>query len=538
MYGKLFSMKKTAQNAPIPGQEKRMKQNSAGGYSYTTSQLQQLRRFLIIGSDGGTFYVSPRDLTVDNAKNIIKLIQKIDVTEVINEVLDISEGGKARKNEPAIFTLALILTYGDLEAKKMAVEVMPRICRIGTHLFTLAQYIKELRGWGKMIKKMFTQWYLNQPVDKLTYQAIKYQSRNGWSHRDLLRLNHIKPDSTDRDLLFHYIVSRELEKGERRVAQFPSLKLIEGFERSKNVNTRKKLMKLINEYNLTREMIPTAYLSDPDVQEKLSKQMGLTALIRSLSSFTASGLIHKGNFDLIKQIVDRLTDQVGIRKARVHPLQILDALYTYKKGSGVRGKLSWSPVPQIVDALDKAFYLSFENVPAMGKKIVLALDVSGSMGWSPIHNAILTPREVSAALVMITARREKNYVIKAFSNKMIDIDITPRMRLDQVLKKLSALPFGGTDCALPMIDAKRCKMKDVDAFVVYTDNETWFGKIHPSQALKDYRKYGNSDAKLIVAGMTATNFTIADPKDPGMLDVVGFSTDTPKLIAEYILGNI
>lgn len=47
--------------------------------------------------------------------------------------------------------------------------------------------------------------------------------------------------------------------------------------------------------------------------------------------------------------------------------------------------------------------------------------------------------------------------------------------------------MGGTDCALPMIYAKQQKL-DVDVFIVYTDSETWFGKIHPSEALKDYRK--------------------------------------------------
>ena len=47
--------------------------------------------------------------------------------------------------------------------------------------------------------------------------------------------------------------------------------------------------------------------------------------------------------------------------------------------------------------------------------------------------------------------------------------------------------MGGTDCALPMIYAKQKKLK-IDVFIVYTDSETWFGKIHPTEALKNYRK--------------------------------------------------
>ncbi len=76
-----------------------------------------------------------------------------------------------------------------------------------------------------------------------------------------------------------------------------------------------------------------------------------------------------------------------------------------------------------------------------------------------------------------------------------------------------------------------------DAFVVYTDNETYQGQEHAHQALKRYRERMGIDAKLIVVGMTATNFTIADPSDPGMLDVVGFDASAPELISSFIRGG-
>jgi 60 kDa SS-A/Ro ribonucleoprotein len=78
-----------------------------------------------------------------------------------------------------------------------------------------------------------------------------------------------------------------------------------------------------------------------------------------------------------------------------------------------------------------------------------------------------------------------------------------------------------------------------DAFVVYTDSETWYGDIHPVQALAEYRKkMGVPDAKLIVVSMVASDFSIADPDDPNMMDVIGFNTSTPQLISEFIRGEI
>jgi len=46
------------------------------------------------------------------------------------------------------------------------------------------------------------------------------------------------------------------------------------------------------------------------------------------------------------------------------------------------------------------------------------------------------------------------------------------------------------------------------------------------------------DAKLVVVGMTATNVTIADPNDKGMLDVVGFDTSAPNVMSEFVLGKL
>ena len=97
--------------------------------------------------------------------------------------------------------------------------------------------------------------------------------------------------------------------------------------------------------------------------------------------------------------------------------------------------------------------------------------------------------------------------------------------------------MGGTDCAQPMIYAKERKL-EVDTFIVYTDNETWAGKIHPSKALQNYRESSGIDAKLIVCGMCANDFTIADPNDAGMLDMAGFDSAAPEVIRSFVLGEI
>jgi 60 kDa SS-A/Ro ribonucleoprotein len=72
--------------------------------------------------------------------------------------------------------------------------------------------------------------------------------------------------------------------------------------------------------------------------------------------------------------------------------------------------------------------------------------------------------------------------------------------------------------------------------VIYTDSETWAGDVHPTQALHDYRRASGIDARLDVVGMVSNGFSIADPADPGMLDVVGFDAVTPQLISDFARG--
>jgi 60 kDa SS-A/Ro ribonucleoprotein len=209
-------------------------------------------------------------------------------------------------------------------------------------------------------------------------------------------------------------------------------------------------------------------------------------------------------------------------------------------------------VSQVIDALDRAFYYAFGNVEPAGKRWVLALDVSSSMECGSVAGVPgLTPRVASAAMALITAAKEPQHTMVGFtcaSNGyggqwgggqagLTPLAISSRQRLDDVLKKISNLPFGGTDCALPMLWAMKNKV-EADVFVIYTDSETWAGKTHPTQALRQYRAKMGIAARRVVVGMVSNGFSIADPNDAGMLDVVGFDTATPQLISDFVGGKL
>jgi len=63
----------TPQTEALPGQVK----NSAGGFSYTVDCWARLDRFLILGSEGGTYYIKEKELTKEDVEKLQDLFETL-----------------------------------------------------------------------------------------------------------------------------------------------------------------------------------------------------------------------------------------------------------------------------------------------------------------------------------------------------------------------------------------------------------------------------------------------------------------------------
>lgn len=518
-------------------------QNNAGGYVFEITALDKLRRFLILGTEGGSYYASERAMTRDNVATLDEVLESGQGRAAVALITAVSSAGRAPKNDPAIFALAYLTVRGDKDVKTAAYAAMTKVCRTGTHLFQWADCMKKLGAGlgGDGAKRAVSRWYLDKDPQRLALQVVKYRQRVNWTHRDILRVSHVRPpqgNSYDaklyRDILTYAARPDDIEFAADSAEE---LQLLYVAERLKHARSDAEVVALILDFGAPRELIPTQFLNSPAVWEALLDKMPMTATVRNLGKMTSIGLLGPLS-QASKIVVNRLSDAEHVVRSRMHPVQVLAALTTYQSGHGVRGSLTWTPDPRIVDALDGAFYSAFGSIEPSGKRLLLALDVSGSMGWGAVAGVPgLTPAMGAAAMAMVTARTESEYYIMGFASGFRDLGITAHDTLQSALQKTNAGTFGRTDCALPMLWAQR-KGIDVDGFVVYTDNETWAGNVHPYHALLDYRRKRVREARSVVVGMTATDFSIAAPDDPGMLDVVGFDTAAPQLIADFTAGNI
>lgn len=504
--------------------DERQVKNAAGGYVYELDVWGRLDRFLILGSEDATYYAGQDEMTASGEATLTAALSA-DGERLVRRAVQISEAGRAPKNTPAIKAIAWAAARGDAPTRKAALAAMPLVCRTGTHLFTFCQQVTAMRGWGRGLREAVGEWYTDKSPLDAAYQVAKYRQRGGWSHRDTLRLSHPVPPTPAHRALFRWAVGKPVAADLPKWAGLVDLLAA--------ARTKDEVIRLVSEYSVPWEFVPTAWLGERDVWAALLPHMPLGAMVRNLGRMGANGLLAPFS-DAVRLVCRKVEDGAAVSKARLHPIALLSAQQVYAQGHGQRGGLTWTPVQQVVDALDVAFYASFGTVePSASGNVLLAVDVSGSMTGGDIAGVPgLTPNVCAAAMALVTASVEPSYHILGFADDLRDLGISPRMRLAEATRRTQDRSFGATDCAQPVLWALKTGTP-VHKFVIYTDEETFAGPVHVSRALAQYREKTGIPASLILVAMTATKGTLNCPDDPRALDVVGFDTATPDLISQF-----
>jgi len=83
-FTKFFATKTTPQTQRIPGSTQ--VPNSAGGYAWPVDDWMRLDRFLVLGSEGGTYYIKEPKLTIENAEAVTRCLAA-DGPRVVRKVV-------------------------------------------------------------------------------------------------------------------------------------------------------------------------------------------------------------------------------------------------------------------------------------------------------------------------------------------------------------------------------------------------------------------------------------------------------------------
>ncbi|MFT4078363.1 TROVE domain-containing protein [Rhodomicrobium sp.] len=497
---------------------------------FPMSDWSRFERFLILGSENGRYVARERAL---NAEHIPSVLRSLEVGGVhaVSTIEEKSLTSRAPSNAPAVFALALAAVHGNAAVKRAAIAALPRVCRTTEHLFQFAEAAQSLRGFDPTVKRAVALWYAEQRTDDLARQVVTSRQRGGWTHRDLIRLSQPLAADPARKALYEWVAT------ERASPALPSV--VKGYVALQHAKTADEAAALIAAHDLPIETVPKHWRRDEKVLRAVVERMPVKTLLRELGRLTATGVL-KSTGEGLNLIMPSLRDITRVWQSHLHPFAFLLALDDYRKGHDNAEKLNWEPLPQVEDALEAAFHAAFANSDTTGKRLLIAVDGSYSMGASHVVGTGLSARDAVAAMALVSASVERECHVAAFTvpsgldeQRLLPVNIDATMRLPEALREIANYASDSVDCALPMLYALENDLK-VDAFVVYTDSEVRVKSVHPALALREYRSRSGIPAKLVIAGVASAGFAIADTNDGGMLDIIGFSESTPRLIADFI----
>ena len=549
---------------PLAGNEDVTAKSSAGLNVFKISDMDYLRRFLITGTTG-SYYIHQQAQMSEHI-SFLQGIAKQNIENglaAVDMIVQISQEGRSVKNDSALFALAVMCDSSWMRVRQKAFAAIPQVARTATHLFMFMGFVRELRGLGRGIRNAINGWYLNREPTALAYQIAKYRNREGWTHRDVLRLTRPKVSKMtgEQSAIIDYAVHPDnVESLGNAAAVSPVISAYEEMKRLPNNKEGKtRGIELIDQFNLPHEVVPNDWKKDSAIWEALITHMKPEALMRNLGRMTSLGMFTGVPGVRNREIVRNTFSEENIKRARLHPLKIYIALKMYRSGSS-RGGLSWTADKEVLNALETAFYASFKYGDLTGADIYIGLDISGSMQykcytpdgrtsgqmWYQTQYSAQDPSvscfEAEAIMTRALAATGNRLHVGAFCGTLTDVThmfqgAAMNDKIETTVEKLRKLHMGCTNLSLPIKHAltePSLQKRAFDAFVIFTDNEVNQHDIHPQKLIMDYRQKVGKATRFIVVGMVANKISIASPHDPFMMDIGGFDANLPKLVSEFI----
>ena len=412
--------------------------NEAGGSAYVRDPRAALALFAATGCLNSTFYASANA----QLEQVQALCNEVDAG-FIARTAAYAHGVAHMKDVPAL--LLALLSVRDGEAFAAA---FPHVIDNGRMLRTFVQIMRSgrvgRRSLGSLPKRLLRQWLEQASPKAIIRAAIGNQP----SLADVIRMVHPKPQDAAREALYAWVIGRPYDE-----ALLPAeLRAYEAFKRE----PRGMLPDLPFQYY-------SALALDAAQWSVLARNSSWQQLRMNLNTFARHGVFEDAA--MVAEVAAKLRDPQQIARSRVLPYQLLMA---YHAGAAL-------PRP-ILDALQDAMEVATASVPALQGKVVVAVDVSGSMQW-PVtgyrKGASSAARcvDVAALIAACVLRGHPQAQVLPFDTEVHPQQLNPRDSVMTLARQL-AINGGGTSVSAPLAYLNR-KRAQVDLLVLVSDNESW-----------------------------------------------------------------
>lgn len=210
--------------------------------------------------------------------------------------------------------------------------------------------------------------------------------------------------------------------------------------------------------------------------------------------------------------MSRLTDQQALRKAKILPFRLATAFRQVDH-------------PGLRDALREAAELTFDNLPELGERTAIFLDISGSMNGQYLEIG-------SVFALALYKKTQGNSLFWLFDTEVVDAKPS---RKDSILTQAAQIQArGGTDTGAPVRKLIRDRKK-VDQIIIITDEQQNSGSPFYEQ-LNQYRSKVNRDVKAFIVDIAPYRHAMVPDQDPQTFYIYGWSDTVLSYIAQSVQG--
>ncbi|XP_013775576.1 60 kDa SS-A/Ro ribonucleoprotein-like [Limulus polyphemus] len=516
------------------------------GDSVSNPEHSRLLRFLHIGTEAHCYAPGNKQFSLENIHCIDRNSQELAVKEIAR----VAKEGLSVYPDALSFALAVCSHSQDIRTKNAAYSALKEICLTAGGLFSFVHYGEEVSkpttGWGRSRRTAVANWYKVDPK-KLAALVTRVVSHHGWTHKDLLRLVHLKTENKALAAIYKYIThgyeATEKEfSGEDASSEVKEiLAYLKAVHELKHAADEQKAVHLIETHDLSFEHIPTKLLKSEEIWLCLISRLPVRVLVAQLPRLHRLGFL-KHKSPVFKPLLERLNTEITLAVNNLNPLQtfiIIKHLEILQKGPADKTVFHIHKHSQLNNTLQMLQRSSFKMVQSTNKRYLVAIDIRGSMfhGRKTSGCRYLCSADAACLVLMALAQAESGRLTTLVFSKdgLEEIEVDKEMSHGDVFKKLRETPMGTVNLAGPLQWAKE-KKKSFDVILICTDNQIQ-PEVHPVDAFKDYRKdLDLPQARLVVCAFSSKDNFLAPSDDPDVLHVAGFDENVLQVIQDFACG--
>jgi len=485
--------------------------NHEGAAAYRFTPREALAQYSATGCLNGTFYADAGA----QLERVLDLSRDLDAEFIAKTAVYARETG-FMKDMPSL--LCAILATKGVNGRERLETIFPRVIDNGRMLRNFVQILRSgavgRKSLGTMPRRLVRLWLESRPGEAIFAAAVGQDP----SLADIVKMVHPKPADEAREALYGYLLGRPC-----RIQLLPeTVRRFEAFKAGERGQVPDVPFQFLTALNLG----PAEWTAIAGMAPWQMTRM-------NLNTFARHGVF--GQKGMTEMVANRLRDRRAIERARVFPYQVMTAFNNLD-----------AAVPQMVrEALQDALEVTLANVPALGGKVYVCPDVSGSMrqaitGRRRGPSSVVRCVDVAAMIAAAILRKNPNAEVIPFETGVVTVALNPRDTVSTNAERLAAVGGGGTNCSAPLALLNRRRAQG-DLVVLVSDNQSWVdARADRSTGLmREWSGFAarNPEARLVCLDLAPYETTQA-PNRRDVMNIGGFSDKVFDLMALFAEGKL